>query len=423
MTPSLDSSKQTPKRSRRSSNVRTLLFTGKGGVGKTSVAAASALRAAQLGYRTIIMSTDAAHSLADSFEVTLGPEPREIEPNLWGQEMDILRDIEVQWGTVSAWISAVMAWRGLDEIVAEELAVLPGMEDLSSLLHITDFHDSGKYDVVVVDTAPTGETLRLLSFPEVARWYMERLFPMQRKAVSVLRPVVHPFTKLPLPGDEVFKSVQRLFEKLDYMHDLLTDTARASVRLVVNPEKMVIREAQRTYTYLNLYGYSTDLVVCNRVFPEEVKDVFFRGWKETQAKYFQLIEESFAPLPLRTIPLFPQEVVGRGMLARMAKELYGEEDPTKLFFEGEAQQFRKLDGRYILSLKLPFTSKEKIGLLRTGDELIIQLGAYKRNIILPRILLPMRTEEAKFEGERLDIYFAGEAGEREGKPAPSSPRR
>jgi len=387
--------------------MRIILYTGKGGVGKTSVAADTALRAAELGHRTIVLSTDLAHSLADSFDTKLSGTPTPIAPNLWGQEVDIYEEIKTHWGTIEAWVSAVMTWRGLDQIVADEMAVLPGMDELSSLLQIITHYDSGQYDVIIVDCAPTGDTLRLLSFPEIARWWMERMFPIERQAARLLRPVFKPLLGLPFPGDEVFDAIQQLFQQLARMRTLLTDPEKSSVRLVVNPEKMVIKETQRTFTHLNLYGYATDLIVCNRLLPDRVHDAYFDGWKRQQASYFEMIEEDFAPLPIRSVPLLEQEVVGKEMLRAMAEALFGKEDPAQVFYHGRVHEIEKADGSYILAIPLPFVTKEEISLARSGDELVVQAGRFKRNILLPRALVGLEVRGAKFEGDRLKIRFEG----------------
>lgn len=385
--------------------MRVLLYTGKGGVGKTTVAAATAVKAAELGYRTIVLSTDAAHSLADAFDIPLSGEPKLIAPNLWGQETEMSRTLKTYWSDIQDWMAALMAWRGMEEIIADEMAIVPGMEELANLLYIVNYYYSGDYDVIIVDCAPTGETLRLLSFPEHLRWWMEKLFPIGRTATSVVRPFVRPFLNIPLPGDEVFQSAERLFEELVRMRALLTDPEKASVRIVVNPERMVIKEAQRTFTYLNLYGYTTDLIICNRLIPEEVSDRYFDSWKESQTRHYQVIEECFAPLPILSVPLLEHEVVGMPMLKVMAQALYGDRDPAQLFYHGQAQDIEKEDGYYVLTLSLPFVTKSDVSLVRNGDELLVQVGSYRRNIILPRTLVGLVVEEAKFEDEGLRIRF------------------
>jgi len=385
--------------------MRIILYTGKGGVGKTTVAAATALRAAELGYRTVILSTDPAHSLSDSFDIPLGNEPQLITSNLWAQETNMSQTLRAHWDTVQEWITALLAWRGIDEVIADDIAVLPGMEELANLLCIAHYHDDNKYDVAIVDCAPTGETLRLLSFPEILRWWMHRIFPKGRAIAGMVRPLVRLTSAMPIPGDEVFDSAEHLFSELDRVQNLLGDPEKSSMRLVVNPEKMVIKEAQRTFTYLNLYGYPTDLVICNRFISEEVKDPYFDYWKKSQKEYYALIEECFAPLPVLSLPLFQQEVVGIPMLQAVGKTLYRDNDPAKLFFHGQIQSIKREDSSYILSLALPFIAKGDINLARNYDELTIQVASFRRNIILPNILRGLSVDKARFEDERLEISF------------------
>lgn len=388
--------------------MRILLYTGKGGVGKTSVAAATALRCADLGYRTIAVSTDAAHSLADSFDTTIGNEPVEIAPKLHAQEIDVLHQMEKHWGTVQEWVTTVLSWRGLDELIADEASVLPGMDELASLLQIVYLHDTNAYDVIIVDCAPTGETLRLLSLPEVAEWYLTRIFPIQRQTAKLIGPLIKSITDIPIPDDQVFDSIKGLILQLDQMHALLTDQKKSSVRLVLNPEKMVIKEAQRTYTYLNLYGYSTDAVISNRIIPTTVGDEYFNAWKGSQARYGQLVEEAFAPLPIFKVPLMDQEVVGVEMLRKMAQVIYGDRDPAQLFYTEQPQVIEKIDEGYLLKLRLPFISKDAINMTRNSDELAISIGNFRRNIILPRILAGLDVNKAKFEGDHLILTFAAQ---------------
>jgi len=388
--------------------MRILLYTGKGGVGKTTVAAATALRCAELGYRTLVLSTDAAHSLSDSFDSPIGSKPNRMAANLWAQETDLSTAVNENWVTIQKWIASLLAWRGLEDVVADEMAFLPGMEELANLLYIVTYAESGQYDTVVVDSAPTGETLRLLSFPEMLGWWMRRLFPIERRVVSAVRPVLKPLINIPIPGEEVLDAVEQLFPQLDKMRTILTDPAKTSIRLVLNPEKMVIKETQRTFTYLNLYGYATDLVVCNRLIPKEVTDHYFDFWKTNQEQYYKDIEERFAPLLVIGLPLLEQEVVGMDMLKETAKELYGDRDPTQMFYAGKAQNFEKVKGQYLLSFDFPYTTKDEIDLSRNGDELIIRLGAYRRNIILPRSIVNLKVVGAKFEGGKLVVRFGSE---------------
>ncbi len=386
--------------------MRIMLYTGKGGVGKTTLSAATAARCAELGYRTIVFSTDLAHSLGDSLDVRLGPEPMQVAPNLWAQESDIYYNLTRYWDTVQRWIHALFAWRGVDDLVAEELAILPGMDELANLLWIETHRKSGNYDVIIVDCAPTGETLRLLSFPEVARWWVEKVLPVHRRIATVMRPVMRTWIGMPLPDDKVYDAVQDLFGQLEGMHDNLVDPDTTTVRLVLNPEKMVIKEAQRTYTYLSLFGYPCDLVVCNRLLPDAVQDAYFAEWRESQARYHQQIEESFSPLPIVDVPLLGKEIVGLDALRELATLVYGDQDPTAIRYRERVQSTEQVDGEYLLKLRLPFTEKGDIQLLTSGDELVVHVGQQKRNVILPRALVGLATTGARFEGDTLTIRFA-----------------
>ncbi len=385
--------------------MRIILYTGKGGVGKTSVAASTALRAADLGYRTLVMSTDVAHSLADSLDMELQAEPTRITDNLWGQEIDVLKEMQTHWSIVQDWLAALMQWQGMDEVVAEEVAVLPGMEEMVGLLNITHHYDSGNFDTIIVDCAPTGETLRLLSFPEMARWYMRKLFPIERRVATALGPMARGLFNLPVPDPKVFDSIQDLFHGLERMRSILGDPAQSSVRLVLNPEKMVIRETQRTFTYLNLYGYYTDLIVCNRLIPDTVEDGFFKMWKDSQARYFHLIEEGFAPVPIRVSHLLDREVVGLEPLREMGLTLFGEDDPASIFYEGSTQTVTREDDGHVMTVNLPFLGREDINLMQHGDELVIQAGQHRRNIVLPRILVDLPVSVARMDGSSLKLKF------------------
>jgi arsenite/tail-anchored protein-transporting ATPase len=386
-------------------SVRILVYTGKGGVGKTSVAAATAIACADRGYRTIVLSTDIAHSLGDAFDRQLGPTPLEIAPNLWAQESDVFFNVARYWGRIQEYAASVLRWRGLDEVMAEEMTVLPGMDEVGSLLWIADHHDSGLYDVVVVDAAPTGETLRLLSLPEAARWWMQKVEPVGRRITKLAGPLVQRVVGMPMPGDDVFNASEELFARLEHMHDLLTDHAKTSVRVVLTLEQVVIAEAQRSFTYFHLYGYPTDLVVANRVLPDDVGE-YFRGWYEAQQRYGPLVDNTFHPIPVIKAPFFDREMVGVDLLRLLAARLYDGADPTQFYYRGRPYEVTREDGRFLLSVELPFTEKEDINLSRHADELVIDLGSWRRTLVLPRILVDMPTEGARFEEGTLKIRFA-----------------
>jgi len=399
--------------------MRILLYTGKGGVGKTSMSAATALRCAELGYRTAVLSTDPAHSLGDSFEKRIGSELTELAPNLWGQEIDLLTQMDQYWGRVQSYLNALFSWQGMDSLVAEETAVLPGMEELASLMQITALADSGRYDVIVIDAAPTGSTLQLLSFPDMARWYLEKIFPFQRKTIQIARPVVKRFSDIPIPDEDVFDSIEELVGYLERMSVLLSDPMVSSMRVVLNPEKMVVKEAQRAYTYLNLYGYAVDAVVCNRVFPQHLSDSYFDTWKQAQTENLQLVEECFHPLPILKVPFFAQEVTGKAMLYHMAETVFGANpvrggtgDPTQKFYIGKPQDVFKKGDHYVLSIPLPLVARDEVNLHRSVfDELIVRIGNWKRNISLPLGLSKLDIDGARYEDDRLNIYFAMEKNE------------
>ena len=390
---------------------RIIVYTGKGGVGKTSVAAATGLLAAERGYRTIVLSTDAAHSLADSFDRPLGPEPTEIAPNLWGQESEVFHNIAKYWGTIQEYVASLIRWRGLDDVMAEEMSVLPGMDELASLLWIAEHHDSGRYDLIVVDAAPTGETLRLLSLPEAGRWWLDRVYPIQRKIAQLAGPIVGRLTGMPTPANAVFTAGEELFARLEHMHDLLADPDLTSVRIVLNLERMVIKEAQRSFTYFHLYGYHTDLVVCNRVLPHDA-GVYFGAWREAQSRYRPMVEESFAPVPVREAPFFNEEVVGERMLRQLGAAVFGSADPTDFFYRGRPYTVRREGDRYVMELELPFTSADDVHLSRFGDELVVAVGSWRRNLTLPRILVDAPTIGGGFRDHTLRIEFES--------PAPAS---
>lgn len=385
--------------------MRTILFTGKGGVGKTTLAAATALLSARRGYKTLIISTDAAHSLSDSFEVQLENTPKKIISNLVGQEVNALEEIEKKWGEIKTYLMALFASQGIDTIEAEELSVFPGMEELFSLMEIRRYNQTSDYDVIIVDCAPTGDTLRLLSAPEITGWYLKHIFPIQRTAAKAVRPVANRILPFPFPEDSVFETMKKLTSQLAEMKEILEDSEKTSIRLVINPEKMVIKEAQRAYTFFSLFGYGVDLIIVNKLLPPSVEDPYFKKWKTIQESYRHQIEESFSPVPILTAELHSQEIVGVSLLEKMAESVYKGADPARLFFVQKPIRIEKEDGKFVLSLYLPFVEKSELDLTQKGEELFIKAGAIKRNILLPRILLNHSIHQAKFVNERLKITF------------------
>jgi arsenite-transporting ATPase len=385
--------------------MRIILFTGKGGVGKTTLSAATALLCAQKGYKTLVISTDAAHSLSDSFETQLSNQPKKITANLFGQEINALEQIEKNWGDIKSYLTNLFSSQGIDEIEAEEMSVFPGMEELFSLMEIRNYNKSSEYEVVIVDCAPTGDTLRLLSAPEITNWYLKHIFPIQRTAAKAVRPVASRILPFPFPEDKVFGAMKKLTTQLAEMKDILSDSKITTVRLVINPEKMVIKEAQRAFTFFNLFGYAVDLIIVNRLIPSIIKDAYFDKWKTIQSNYQQMIKECFSPIPIFSLELMDQEIMGKTLLSKIAKKIYGAKDPTSLFLSQKPITIQKADGGFDMLLNLPFQKRSDIDLIKNGDELIIKVGHFKRNIILPPTLINYSVESAKFETERLRICF------------------
>jgi arsenite/tail-anchored protein-transporting ATPase len=388
---------------------RVLLFTGKGGVGKTTTAAATALRCADAGLRTMVLSTDPAHSLADAFDRPLGDLSVEIAPDLWGQQLDAQDRMEEAWEEIQGWLLEVFRWAGLDALEAEELSVIPGLDEVFALTDIKRHAESGDWDVVVVDCAPTAETIRLLSLPDVLRRYMERLFPVGRRVNKVVAPLLGRVTDLPVAGDGVFSATERFYERLDGVRELLADPARSSVRLVVNPERMVIAEARRTHTYLSLFGYRVDAVVANRLLPGAVDDPWFDRWREVQRAHLAVIEESFAPVPVLRAELSPGELVGLDALRGFGASLYGELDPAARLHHGEPLRIERRGERSTLIMELPFAAKDELELGRRGDELLIRVGPHRRAVLLPDSLHRQQVTDAALRSGSLRVVFEREA--------------
>lgn len=389
--------------------MRVILMTGKGGVGKTSVAAATGLRCAELGYKTLVLSTDPAHSLADSFDLELGHDPRQVRPNLWGAELDALMELEGNWGAVKRYITQVLQARGLEGVQAEELAILPGMDEIFGLVRMKRHYDEGTYDVLIIDSAPTGTALRLLSIPEVGGWYMRRFYkPLQGMSIALrplFEPIFKPITGFSLPDKEVMDAPYEFYEQIEALEKVLTDNTQTTVRLVTNPEKMVIKESLRAHAYLSLYNVSTDLVVANRIIPDTVTDPFFKRWKENQQIYKQEIYENFHPLPIKEVPLYSEEMCGLEALERLKDTLYADEDPAKVYYQENTVRVVQEKDNYSLELYLPGIPKEQVQLNKTGDELNIRIGNHRRNLVLPQALAALKPSGAKMEEDYLKIRF------------------
>ncbi|HEX2850920.1 MAG TPA: TRC40/GET3/ArsA family transport-energizing ATPase [Acidimicrobiales bacterium] len=391
--------------SRSAVSSRILLVTGKGGVGKTTVAAATALATADAGLRTMVLSTDPAHSLGDAFGIELGSAPRRIDGDLWGQQLDATERLEDAWGEIQSYIVAVLQWAGADTVEAEELAVIPGLEEIFALADIKAFAESGDWDVVIVDCAPTAETLRLLSLPDILGWYMDRIFPATRGVAGLLRPLVSRITSAPVAGDDVFAATRRFYERLDGVRALLTDPELTSARLVITPERMVIAEARRLSTYLSLFGYRVDAVVVNRLLPDAVTDPWFKAWKETQAEHVAEIEDAFSPLPLLRADLAADEIVGLARLRELAEELYESVDAAAVLHSEPPLRVERRGDALVLVLELPFADRDELELGRRHDELLVRVGPHRRALMLPDSLRRRSVAGATMVDDRLEVTF------------------
>ncbi|HEU5343076.1 MAG TPA: ArsA family ATPase [Ktedonobacterales bacterium] len=390
--------------------MRLILYLGKGGVGKTTLSAATAARSAQLGKRTLVVSTDLAHSLADALDRTLTAEPQPIGPNLWAQEINVLEEMRNGWSKVQDYITNTLKKNGANEVAAEEMALIPGMDEIVALLNIHRQAREGNFDVVVVDAAPTGETVRLLSMPETFLWYVNRASGWRNVAFNAAKPLLRSF----LPGVNVFEQLDKLNVQVAALKATLTDNSVSSYRLVVNPEKMVIKEALRAETYLTLYGYPIDSVLCNRVLPgvaasaqpaPSAQPNLLDEMVAQQRGYYQQIHQTFAPLPVWDAPYRSREVIGVEALAQLAREVWGEQDPTQVFFQGQTQELVKRGDQYILRLPLPHIEMGKVEMVKKGDDLIVEVGNFKRNIALPTVLAPLDATVARMVNSALEVTF------------------
>jgi arsenite-transporting ATPase len=390
--------------------MRVLFFSGKGGVGKTSLAAATGLKLSQLGYRTLVMSIDPAHSLADSFDLEgelfhgRTAEPYRINERLEIQELNIQREIRRHWREISSYVISVLRTTGISGVQAEELAILPGMEELSAMMYINQYRREMRYEVIVLDAAPTAESMRFISMPTTLDWYMKHIFPFQRSLLKAVRPIANRVSPFELPTDNYFVNIRDLFDKLEGVDEVMEDPEITSVRLVTNPEKMVLRETQRAFVYFSLHGLTVDWVVVNRVLPRQVQDNYFNEWHKSQDLVLKEIDDYFAPVPAKRVPLFTHEVLGRERLEELAKVLYAEgEDPAAVTRVEKPYTFGKQNGHYEVSVLLPFATKGVVGLFKKGDELVVEIGTFRRHIGLPTSMAALVPTKARLENRILTV--------------------
>ena len=401
--------------------MRIILYTGKGGVGKTSISAATGLELARRGYRTLVMSIDPAHSLSDAFDLEKRLMDHEagklvnISKNLWIQEVDVQEEISRHWKSVYAYVSGLLNVSGLEQTLAEELAIFPGMEEVSSLLYVNQYVREKQFDVMLLDCAPTGESLRFVSIPTTLEWYMSKLFKIERRVMKVVRPMMGTVAGVPLPQEEYFENLESLHRKLAGIDQLLADPKITTVRLVTNPEKVVLKETQRAFTYFCLFGLTIDAVIVNRILPDSVRDSFFDSWRDTQERWTHSVEEFFAPVPVWRVPLFEDEVLGTDRLIKLGRALYGDLDPSKRFFNESPYRFRKVNGKYELHLKLPFVSSDDISLHKKLDELIIRVGGVKRHVSLPQRIANCEPLSARVQEGELVVVLGRNNAEHETK--------
>jgi arsenite-transporting ATPase len=380
--------------------MRIILFTGKGGVGKTTLSASTGAYLSELGKKVLVVSVDPAHSLSDVLEVDVGPEPKEIFKNFYAQEIDVYYSIEKFWGVLKEYLKNLLKWQGIEEVLAEEMSVLPGMEEVSSFLWINKHVEEGKYEIIIVDSAPTGETLRFLSLPDAASWWVTKILPLQRKLMRFIRPAAKIVTDIPLPEEETYDALEELFRQVYNLYYLLQNQEISSVRLVVNPEKMVIKETEKAFTYLHLFGFPVDAIFINRV--AEKESPFY----EIQKKYIERIVKSFEPTPIFIIPQVYEEVLGYEKLKEFGKKIYQDKNPAEVFFKDKPFEIFEKNGNYILKIILKEPSEEKLEVYQKEEDLIIKIGNFKKHFFLPRVLLNKEIKGARIKNNYLEIDFS-----------------
>ena len=386
--------------------MRLIIYTGKGGVGKTSASAATARRLAAKGYRTLVMSTDAAHSLSDSLEVQIGGTATAIAKNLDALEVDIIHEMETRWKDIEEYVRMFMRSQGMDELTAKEMAILPGMELIAALFHVLDYERRNAYDVIVMDTAPTAETLRLLSFPDVSQWYMTRLYGIFKKLLSLAKFTIGRFLDFPLPSKNVIKNLEDMQLKMAEVKEILQDSKRTTIRIVVNPERMVINETKRAYSYLCLYGLTVECLIVNRVLPDDAGVGYFAEKMEEQKRYMEMIHHGFDPMKMFFAYQLPTEMMGPEKLDALADTIFGDSDPAEVYSTESPMRFSSEKDCHMLSLKLPFATKGDVELYRSHDtSLIVQVGSHKRNIDLPLVLKDAELTGAEMKDDELKIKF------------------
>ena len=385
--------------------MRIILYTGKGGVGKTSIAAATACKIAGEGKRVLIMSTDQAHSLSDSFDIKLGNEPIEVSNNLYGMEIDTVIENENTWGSIKSYIEKLMVLKSKETIESEELLVFPGFEELLSLIKIKEIYDENKYEVLIVDCAPTGETMSLLKFPELFKWWMEKIFPIKRKGAKFAKPIVEATIKIPLPTDDTFDEIENLYIKLNELHSLMLNKDVVSIRIVTTPEKIVVKEAKRSFSYLHLFDYNVDAIIINKIFPEESLKGYFQKWEKLQRESIVDINDSFKNFPIFQLELMDDELRKYEMLKKVGDEIYGEFKPEDVLFKDKVFILKKEKDKYKFSIKMPFVNKSELKLSQNGDEITISIKNERRNLVLPTKLYSKEIVSAKYDEGMLNIYF------------------